>query len=552
MNLHLIEHHPQKVLQALRRGEFDALEIIGEADEKEFFELIFREKILEGLAATMPTARRKHEVPLWFILAANLSLKLHLEYSFLAFERVIRCGGLLSALPPELASKRLDPASKAFHLWCQGFNQKNSYERTTPCDQDTLRKALKDVTAQKWLEWFNGPVQQSFQEHGFFDPAGVFIGDASYLFVPDNPAYEGSSVLWFDEHNRPVDYDTLSPQGRVTAHRERCYKWVSLLHLRGQQPCYVYAAAALVTGSAHECPVLYPLVDGLVKTLGKGVVKKLILDRGFIDGERISHCKRDLGIDVLIPIKKNMDLWTDAWSLGKTQPWVDITPPPPSPPPVPPNRPAMLVRREAARQKTLAQRKAQKERIEPSVHRVGVQMCPIKGFTSWTAATVPIHVLLLREQDSDGQQHEWALLTTEDFADGRRLPQDYQLRTQIEERHRQLKCFHDLTDLHSRCFHAITAQVVMILLSYSLRQYQLWKLLQTSLASCAPDQIRFRLAIRREHVVIYHNHAYTQMPLLSFSRELLQLEPQARARALEKVERLEQSMLCPLENLRPP
>ena len=115
-----------------------------------------------------------------------------------------------------------------------------------------------------------------------------------------------------------------------------------------------------------------------------------------------------------------------------------------------------------------------------------------------------------------------------------------------------MKCFHDLTDLHSRCFHAITAQVVMILLSYSLRQYQLWKLLQTFLASSAPDQIRFRLAIRREYIVIYHNNAYTQMPLLSFSRELLQLEPQARARALEKVERLEQSMLCPFENLRPP
>ena len=92
----------------------------------------------------------------------------------------------------------------------------------------------------------------------------------------------------------------------------------------------------------------------------------------------------------------------------------------------------------------------------------------------------------------------------------------------------------------------------MILLSDSVRQYQWWKLLPTCLASCAPDQIRFRLAIRRESIVIYHNHAYPQRPLLSFSRELLPLEPQARARALEKVERLEQSMLCPFDNLRPP
>jgi hypothetical protein len=54
------------------------------------------------LADSMPTARKKEEVPRWLILAANLSLKLHQENSFLAFERVVRCGGLLSALPPRL------------------------------------------------------------------------------------------------------------------------------------------------------------------------------------------------------------------------------------------------------------------------------------------------------------------------------------------------------------------------------------------------------------------------------------------------------------------
>ena len=69
LNLNLIEHHPQRVLAALRRGEFDQIEIIGQADEKEFFELCFKEKLLPALAKEMPTARKKEEVPLWFILA---------------------------------------------------------------------------------------------------------------------------------------------------------------------------------------------------------------------------------------------------------------------------------------------------------------------------------------------------------------------------------------------------------------------------------------------------------------------------------------------------
>ena len=54
----LIEHHQRQVLEALRRGEFDQIEIIGHADEKQFFELCFQEKILEALAQSMPTARR--------------------------------------------------------------------------------------------------------------------------------------------------------------------------------------------------------------------------------------------------------------------------------------------------------------------------------------------------------------------------------------------------------------------------------------------------------------------------------------------------------------
>jgi hypothetical protein len=78
LNLNLIEHHPQRVLAAFRRREFDQIEIIGQADEKEFFELCFKEKLLAALAQEMPTARKKEEVPRWFILAANLSLKLHL------------------------------------------------------------------------------------------------------------------------------------------------------------------------------------------------------------------------------------------------------------------------------------------------------------------------------------------------------------------------------------------------------------------------------------------------------------------------------------------
>lgn len=550
MNLSIIEHHPQRVLEAFRRGEFDQIEIIGQADEKEFFELCFKERILERLAETMPSEAKKEEVPKWFILAANLSLKLHLENSFSAFERVVRCGGLLSALPPEIASKRLDRATQQIVLHCQGFNDKNTYDRTTPCDQDTLRKAVKRVEAQKWMDWYNQEVQEAYQRYGFFDPAGVFIGDGSYLFVPDNEAYEGSVVMWFDEDNHPVNYEELSPQERKKARLRRCYKMVSLLHLRGES--FVYAAVKVVPGNVHELPVLYELVDQFVQRVGQGVMKLLILDRGFIDGERISHCRRDLGVDVLIPMKKKMDIWKDAWALGRPSSWLDVPAPRPVLKPVPANRPPQIQRREAKRQQTLKEKKAE-ARPRPAAEVIEkTQICPLKNFRSWSETTVPIHVLLMREVYADGHEEGWGLMTTEDFKDPFKPRQDYARRTSIEERHRLLKCFYDLTDFRSRTFNAVAAQVVFILLSYTLRQWQLWKWMQQQLAALTPQQISKQLNIRYQYVVIYHQSAYTQMPLVTFTRELLELEEEARLKALRKVRELEQSMLCPLENLRPP
>ena len=180
------------------------------------------------------------------------------------------------------------------------------------------------------------------------------------------------------------------------------------------------------------------------------------------------------------------------------------------------------------------------------------ESCPIKGFTSWTEASVPLHVLLLRDRYADGHTDEWALMTTWDFVQARQPKERYQLRTQIEERHRVLKCFHDLSDFCSQGFNVIVAQVVFILLSYTLRQWQLWKQRQEQLSGRTPQEMRRRLNLRKEYVVIYHQNAYTQMPLVTFTRELLELAPEARAKALEKVRRLEQSFLVPLEKLRPP
>ena len=65
----------------------------------------------------------------------------------------------------------------------------------------------------------------------------------------------------------------------------RCYKMISLLHTNENGDFFLYAGLRIVPGNVHECPVLWEMVDEFVSVMGKGVIKDLILDRGFLDGE---------------------------------------------------------------------------------------------------------------------------------------------------------------------------------------------------------------------------------------------------------------------------
>ena len=83
----------------------------------------------------------------------------------------------------------------------------------------------------------------------------------------------------------------------------------------------------VTAGQDHEAPLLYRLVEAFVEYHGRGIMKRLILDRGFLDGAQIGRCKQEWGIHVLIPARQNMDIYQDVLGLAETgelsfQPWV--------------------------------------------------------------------------------------------------------------------------------------------------------------------------------------------------------------------------------------
>src|SRR2546422_7763497 len=184
MDFVAFEHARRFVIEALRRGEVDYVEHVSEAAEADLFRHLISRDILTRLAETYPTPRTKEEVPIWLYLASQISLKLH-DASYHGFPYVLRSGGLITALGPKVGRKAVHPDTADVTLSCEGFNDKNTNGRQTPCDQDFLRKLARDTQPDRLHAWFNRGVPRRLRSLKLFYAEGLFPGDASYIFVPD-------------------------------------------------------------------------------------------------------------------------------------------------------------------------------------------------------------------------------------------------------------------------------------------------------------------------------------------------------------------------------
>ena len=550
------------VLEQFQNGEFDYMDTAGEVVETEFFRYIGAKKILQELAITYPSPRKKHDVPVWFSLASNLSMRLHGVHSFHAYPYVIRCGGMLNAFGPEIGHKAKHPETGDITLSCAGFNEKNDYDRQTPCDQDYLRKFARTTDEQRLMGWFNGDVPKMLKLHKAFDAEGIFSGDASYLFVPDNPVYEGSVRMLFDENNHPIEaksLDDMDPRRAARCRWRRCYKMVSLLHTDRRRSFFMRAAMRIVPGNENECPILYELVDEFVGSVGEGIIKRLILDRGFIDGAKIGYCKLTHGIDILMPLKKNMDIYKDALGLLKSPDVKFMEAPKPASRPIAPPRlpqaPENIRQREAKRQKTLAKLKAKEPAPAPEKTLIKSEVAGIPGFTSFDTCPVALNVIINRETYGDGRQDIWMLLDTRPFENPQaplERRDEYRLRTDIEEGHRQLKCFWDLTKFTSRSFSLVVNQVIFVALAYNLLQLYLKRQGREELNRRTLPRVYNQLLPSASHIIIYCQNYFALFTTPDYTEILLTMAKNVQDKILHKTLRLKREMVQELNSPRPP
>jgi hypothetical protein len=113
----------------------------------------------------------------------------------------------------------------------------------------------------------------------------------------------------------------------------------------------------------------------------------------------------------------------------------------------------------------------------------------------------------------------------------------YGLRTDIEERHRQVKCFWDLTRFHSTAWSLVVNQTVFVCLTYSLLQIHLLKQGHQELNRRTWPTNR-RLLPDGDRVIIYRQQSFAFFTLLEHMEMTLNLEGKARRRAQSKIRRL--------------
>jgi hypothetical protein len=538
------------VTEALHRGDFDYVEVVGAVAETQFFRILLGQGVLARLAAAYPTPRVKEEVPVWLYLASELTLRLHGASGFGAYPYIVHCGGLIDALTPERVEHKQDEDSGQWRTEVQGFNHKNAYARTTPCDKDFLRKLARDTHPQALEHWFATDVVREYQALGAFDAAGLFLIDGTWIFVPpDNDRYEGSSRLLFDEHGHPVSKEAeakLSEKQRRRCQWRRCYRAVTLSHTTPDKDYSLRCGTQVLPGKAAECPQLWPIVRRFVENVGPGVMKLLIYDRGLVDGKTVSRLK-SIGVDSLFPLKKGMDLWEDAKVLAQHDdlPWKHYAIPKPPPPPPPPDRPDVVARREAKRQKTLRARRNKNGPPAPRRTLESIDYKWIEPGTVWESCDVPVSVLLVRTHYANGDELDWALASTRLFADPLEMWTAYRLRPAVEEDHRQEKCFWDMTSFRSPSFSLVVNRILFVELAYSLIQIVLRQIGRDDLVGRTRQRLLDALLPTENKIALYHKQRYGMFTTYEYQEHLLTLREGARRKVLGKTRRLRRAQHRP-------
>ncbi|TET14688.1 MAG: IS4/IS5 family transposase [Actinobacteria bacterium] len=458
-NIAVFKKNKPKVIAALKDGRIDFVDGTSWSFPDKFFSFLLSIGFFEFVEDTYTSPRMRKNIPLWILVGLMFQLKLSLKNSFYRLPGILKSGAVLTRTNFNIG--RIEG----------GFNKRNKYPRGKGeiVNHDTLRKHFKDTDADELTSWNNTDVVKFFSKKRAILGKGTFVLDTSLVTLPDNTNYEKAEYLPLDSNKNYVNVDRLTEEEAKKFKYTLCYKMVNLLHISEAKDYFIFLGTKVAGGRAHDKPLGKKLVDDFVAAVGKGKIKKLIADRAFLDGPMISCFKTRYGIDMLIPLKSNMDAYLDAKGLARleSKPWKDVD--------------------------------------------KATSCYMAKKIKSYEGCKVDLNVILVKSKEKNGKVRLWSLATTRDYFDPAQAVRDYRLRWQIEERYKQIKASWLDKGFKSTDFNLVTAHIIFTLLVYSLIQVYLNIEKLNDLANKTMEALRYEESLGENATIMYAGGYYAAL-----------------------------------------
>lgn len=481
-----IYHKAQEyVLNRLENGEVDYLDLSKWSFADEFLCFILQLRFFDFADKTYPNPRKVNLVPVWFLVAAQFVLRLHNRRVYDDLRYFLNAGSILTKV-----------GFNASAAGVVGFNEKNTYDRRTAIDADTVRKYYRDTNSQELRDWYNASVQGWFRGRKVFDKHGLFILDQSHLVVPDNPNYKDAVRMPVDEHGqRYRGLDKMSDEKRKALVYHPCYTLSCLLHVNTSGDLYHIAGYDFGPGNADELVQAENLLPAFCK-MYPGVMKELILDRGYISGPFIGRMKQIYKVDVLIPLRSSMSDFQDGLKIAEGQEWTTT----------------------------------ENETDENGkVLRKTITTC-VKKMELWEECPVPLDVYVSEttrwsKSKQAYETYNWVLAATKSYPSEAAAIARYSLRVQVEERFKQLKCYWNIADFPSPAPGLMEAQLCFISLTYSLLQLYLRRRDLQDLTHRTIETQRTEQRLGKDAVLVYAEDSFGVYNLDDYTFTIMDLEP---------------------------
>jgi hypothetical protein len=175
-----------------------------------------------------------------------------------------------------------------------------------PMHKNTLSDAIERLSAEELETLLNATVKR-LVARGFFHPsAGHFALDASDLETTRR--YVGTGMKTIIER-------IVTKKKEVVEIERYVYGFKVLIIYEVRLRLIVAAKVAPI--NEHESQFTLDLVRQARANLGPDVLRVLLIDAGFLDGETLWTLKHDLKLDFVVPSKAKMHVTTDAQALSR-------------------------------------------------------------------------------------------------------------------------------------------------------------------------------------------------------------------------------------------